>query len=180
MYNYTATFFRFNIQDYTIVCVCWNVKIWFIPYFRLLCDVSDRIGTNVEEVKAHTFFKGTDWDHIRFGMERRQVAVVHWSHSHSRDRPAAIPVHVKHMADTSNFDDFEELSDQKKCWSNFLSCRPFDPLLFSLSLSLSLPLPLSLQHSTKTAKKHKEIGSFRTIPSKGSKASRREDTFDSN
>ena len=31
-----------------------------------------------------------------------------------RDRPAAIPVHVKHMADTSNFDDFEELNDQKK------------------------------------------------------------------
>ena len=109
--------------------------------------MSDRIGTNVEEVKAHTFFKGTDWDHIRFGTERRQVAVVHWSHSHSRDRPAAIPVHVKHMADTSNFDDFEELSDQKKCWSNFLSCRPFDPLLFSLSLSLSLSLFLSLSLS---------------------------------
>ncbi|CAI8049436.1 Serine/threonine-protein kinase 38-like [Geodia barretti] len=65
---------------------------------KLLCDVSDRIGTNVEEVKAHTFFKGTDWDHIR-------------------DRPAAIPVHVKHMADTSNFDDFEELSDQKKSFN---------------------------------------------------------------
>ena len=32
----------------------------------------------------------------------------------SRDRPAAIPVHVKHMADTSNFDDFEELNEQKK------------------------------------------------------------------
>ena len=29
------------------------------------------------------------------------------------DRPAAIPVHVKHMADTSNFDDFEE-SEQRK------------------------------------------------------------------
>ena len=29
------------------------------------------------------------------------------------DRPASIPVHVKHMADTSNFDDFEELEHQK-------------------------------------------------------------------
>jgi hypothetical protein len=29
------------------------------------------------------------------------------------DRPAAIPVHVKHMADTSNFDDFEENEQQK-------------------------------------------------------------------
>ena len=44
---------------------------------------------------AHPFFRGTDWDHIR-------------------DRPAAITVTVKHMADTSNFDEFEELDDQKK------------------------------------------------------------------
>lgn len=29
------------------------------------------------------------------------------------DRPASIPVHVKHMADTSNFDDFEELEHRK-------------------------------------------------------------------
>lgn len=45
---------------------------------------------------SHPFFHGADWDHIR-------------------DRPAAIPVNVKHMADTSNFDDFEELDDQKRC-----------------------------------------------------------------
>ena len=32
----------------------------------------------------------------------------------NRDRPAAIPVQVRHMADTSNFDDFEELEHEKK------------------------------------------------------------------
>ena len=50
----------------------------------------------MSELKAHPFFRSTDWEHIR-------------------DRPAAIPVHVRHMADTSNFDDFEELDEQKRC-----------------------------------------------------------------
>ena len=62
----------------------------------LVCDAGVRIGGDVEELMSHPFFHGTDWEHIR-------------------DRPAAIPVHVKHMADTSNFDDFEELDDQKRC-----------------------------------------------------------------
>ena len=42
-----------------------------------------------------------------------------------RDRPAAIPVHVKHMGDTSNFDDFEMLDEQKKC--ECLRCPPHPP-----------------------------------------------------
>jgi len=71
----------------SLMCVCES---------RLVCDASNRQGGNVEELKAHPFFHNTDWEHIR-------------------DRPAAIPVHVKHMADTSNFDDFEELDDQKRC-----------------------------------------------------------------
>ena len=61
----------------------------------MVCDPQNRIGQNVEEIMAHPFFRGTDWDHIR-------------------DRPSAIQVNVKHMADTSNFDDFEELDEQKK------------------------------------------------------------------
>ena len=63
---------------------------------RLVCDAPDRLGYRIDELKAHPFFHGTDWDHIR-------------------DRPAAIQVHVKHMADTSNFDDFEELDEKKRC-----------------------------------------------------------------
>ena len=61
-----------------------------------MCDASNRLGDDVQELMSHSFFNNTDWDHIR-------------------DRPAAIPVHVKHMADTSNFDDFEELDEQKRC-----------------------------------------------------------------
>ena len=62
----------------------------------LVCDASNRLGADVAELMSHHFFHNTDWDFIR-------------------DRPAAIPVHVKHMADTSNFDDFEELDEQKRC-----------------------------------------------------------------
>ena len=61
---------------------------------RFLCEQEERIGKTVEEIKAHPFFKGTDWEHIR-------------------DRPAAIPVHVKSIADTSNFDDFPEIEQSK-------------------------------------------------------------------
>ncbi len=70
----------------------------------LVCDANDRLGDDVEELMAHPFFHNADWDHIR-------------------DRPAAIPVHVKHMADTSNFDDFEELDEQKRCECG-LYCAP--------------------------------------------------------
>ncbi|KAL5502261.1 hypothetical protein EMCRGX_G009006 [Ephydatia muelleri] len=65
---------------------------------RFLCDAKERLGQSVQEIQAQPFFKATDWEHIR-------------------DRPAAIPVHVKHMGDTSNFDDFEMLDEQKKSFS---------------------------------------------------------------
>jgi serine/threonine kinase 38 len=33
---------------------------------RLLCDADNRLGANgVEEIKAHPFFKGLDWDNLR-------------------------------------------------------------------------------------------------------------------
>lgn len=64
----------------------------------LVCDANGRLGYNVEELKAHPFFHGTDWEYIR-------------------DRPAAIPVHVKHMTDTSNFDNFEELDEKKRSFN---------------------------------------------------------------
>ncbi|XP_017490378.1 PREDICTED: serine/threonine-protein kinase tricorner-like, partial [Rhagoletis zephyria] len=51
-----------------------------------------RIGSHrgLEEIKEHAFFKGVDWEHIR-------------------ERPAAIPVEVKSIDDTSNFDDFPDV-----------------------------------------------------------------------
>lgn len=59
---------------------------------RFCCEAERRIGNSggVEEIKQHPFFKGVDWDHIR-------------------ERPAAIPVEVKSIDDTSNFDDFPDV-----------------------------------------------------------------------
>ncbi|XP_063400664.1 serine/threonine-protein kinase 38-like isoform X2 [Mytilus trossulus] len=58
---------------------------------RFCCDPEHRIGANsIDEIKSHVFFKGVDWEHIR-------------------ERPAAIPVDVKSIDDTSNFDDFPEI-----------------------------------------------------------------------
>eukprot|EP00106_Octopus_bimaculoides_P011066 XP_014778508.1 PREDICTED: serine/threonine-protein kinase 38-like [Octopus bimaculoides] len=58
---------------------------------KICCDPEQRCGANgIEELKAHVFFKGVDWEHIR-------------------DRPAAIPVEVKSIDDTSNFDEFPEI-----------------------------------------------------------------------
>lgn len=48
------------------------------------------INGEFEEVKSHHFFDGVDWDHIR-------------------ERPAAIPVQVKSIDDTSNFDEFPDV-----------------------------------------------------------------------
>ncbi|XP_011949355.1 PREDICTED: serine/threonine-protein kinase 38-like isoform X2 [Cercocebus atys] len=57
---------------------------------RFCIDSENRIGNSgVEEIKGHPFFEGVDWEHIR-------------------ERPAAIPIEIKSIDDTSNFDDFPE------------------------------------------------------------------------
>ncbi|ESO07978.1 hypothetical protein HELRODRAFT_98141 [Helobdella robusta] len=53
------------------------------------CDQDKRLN-EVDEIKTHPFFNGVDWHHIR-------------------DRPAAIPVQLKSIDDTSNFDDFPDV-----------------------------------------------------------------------
>ncbi|KAK2569134.1 Serine/threonine-protein kinase 38-like [Acropora cervicornis] len=55
---------------------------------RWCCDPDKRLG-DIDDIKAHPFFNGVDWQNIR-------------------DRPAAIPIHVKAIDDTSNFDEFPE------------------------------------------------------------------------
>ncbi|XP_028414157.1 serine/threonine-protein kinase tricorner-like [Dendronephthya gigantea] len=58
---------------------------------RLCCECDHRIGTNgVEEIKGQAFLRGVDWEHIR-------------------DRPAPVPIEVKSIDDTSNFDEFPDL-----------------------------------------------------------------------
>ena len=51
--------------------------------------MDQRIGT-LEDIQALPWFKGVDWSHIR-------------------ERPTAIPVEVKSIDDTSNFDDFPDV-----------------------------------------------------------------------
>ncbi|KXJ27037.1 serine/threonine-protein kinase 38 [Exaiptasia diaphana] len=65
---------------------------------RLCCDEDHRLST-VEEIKAHPFFKGVDWIHLR-------------------DRPAAIAMQVKSIDDTSNFDEFQESEFDSYWFSN--------------------------------------------------------------
>ena len=63
-------------------------------YIFLLCRFCDERETRIqgiEDIKSGDWFKGVDWDHIR-------------------ERPAAIPVQVKSIDDTSNFDDFPDVA----------------------------------------------------------------------
>ncbi|XP_054904680.1 serine/threonine-protein kinase 38 isoform X2 [Poeciliopsis prolifica] len=57
---------------------------------RFCCEEENRIGAaSVEEIKSNPFFEGVDYDHIR-------------------ERPAAIPINIKSIDDTSNFDEFPD------------------------------------------------------------------------
>ncbi|XP_026672330.1 serine/threonine-protein kinase tricorner isoform X5 [Ceratina calcarata] len=59
---------------------------------RFCCEADRRLGAQrgVEELKLAPFFRGVDWEHIR-------------------ERPAAIPVEVLSIDDTSNFDEFPDV-----------------------------------------------------------------------
>lgn len=57
---------------------------------RFITDQDARVK-NLDDIKALTFFKqAVDWEHIR-------------------ERPAAIPIEVKSIDDTSNFDEFPDV-----------------------------------------------------------------------
>lgn len=60
---------------------------------KFCCESERRMGSNrgIEELKLIPFFRGVDWEHIR-------------------ERPAAIPVEVRSIDDTSNFDEFPDVS----------------------------------------------------------------------
>lgn len=66
---------------------------------KFCCESERRMGSNrgIEELKSIPFFRGVDWEHIR-------------------ERPAAIPVEVRSIDDTSNFDEFPDVSlEIRKC-----------------------------------------------------------------
>ncbi|KAK4469354.1 hypothetical protein MN116_006914 [Schistosoma mekongi] len=52
----------------------------------LCCGAETRLSS-IEDIQKHQFFHGVDWEHIR-------------------ERPAAIPVNIRSIDDTSNFDEF--------------------------------------------------------------------------
>ena len=58
--------------------------------FNRLCRDPEHRLNSVAEIKAQPFFKGCDWEHIR-------------------DRPSAIPIEIKSIDDTSNFDEFPDV-----------------------------------------------------------------------
>lgn len=83
---------------------------------RFCCESDRRLGSSgrgIDELRSTiAFFRGVDWEHIR-------------------ERPAAIPVQVKSIDDTSNFDDFpdvkleiREYRPRTRTYSPDLSCRP--------------------------------------------------------
>lgn len=65
-------------------------RFFFNVFFSIF---NYRLGSQrgIDELKSVPFFRGVDWEHIR-------------------ERPAAIPVEVRSIDDTSNFDDFPDVS----------------------------------------------------------------------
>lgn len=59
---------------------------------RFCCEADRRAGSQrgLEDLKSFSFFRGVDWEHIR-------------------ERPAAIPVNIRSIDDTSNFDEFPDV-----------------------------------------------------------------------
>ncbi|CAH8513106.1 unnamed protein product [Heterobilharzia americana] len=61
-----------------------------------LCCAAETRLSSMEDIRKHTFLHGVDWEHIR-------------------ERPAAIPVNIRSIDDTSNFDEFPNAD---LSWSN--------------------------------------------------------------
>lgn len=59
---------------------------------RFCSEADRRAGSQrgLDDLKPGSFFRGVDWEHIR-------------------ERPAAIPVTIRSIDDTSNFDDFPDV-----------------------------------------------------------------------
>jgi serine/threonine kinase 38 len=64
----------------------------------------------LEELKSIPFFRGVDWEHIR-------------------ERPAAIPVDVRSIDDTSNFDDFPDVALEIREFKNWKKIMEFQLIL---------------------------------------------------
>jgi len=75
------------------------------------CNEMDQRIRNLEDIQSLPWFKGVDWSHIR-------------------ERPAAIPVEVKSIDDTSNFDDFPDVDLKIPAPSNNDTGQPYKDWVF--------------------------------------------------
>jgi len=75
---------------------------------RFCCESDRRLGYSgrgIDDLRSTiAFFRGVDWEHIR-------------------ERPAAIPVQVKSIDDTSNFDDFPDVKLEIREYLNIIRQR---------------------------------------------------------
>jgi len=78
---------------------------------RRLCDGAERRIQNLSDINKMGFFLSVDWDHIR-------------------DRPAAIPVSVKSIDDTDNFDEFPDVELKFKSPSCSEKSAPYKDWMF--------------------------------------------------
>lgn len=90
---------------------------------RFCCEADRRMGSKcgIEELKTIPYFRGVDWEH-------------------TRERPAAIPVEVRSIDDTSNFDDFPDVSLEIRTYTQCAQSSPTmrshsTPILFFHSIS---------------------------------------------
>eukprot|EP00092_Neocalanus_flemingeri_P014220 GFUD01015340.1.p1 GENE.GFUD01015340.1~~GFUD01015340.1.p1 ORF type:complete len:529 (+),score=110.10 GFUD01015340.1:317-1903(+) len=78
---------------------------------RRLCDGAERRIQNLSDINKMGFFLPVDWEHIR-------------------DRPAAIPVTVKSIDDTDNFDEFPDVELKFKSPSCSEKSAPYEDWMF--------------------------------------------------
>jgi len=78
---------------------------------RRLCDGAERRIQNLSDINKMGFFLSVDWDHIR-------------------ERPAAIPVTVKSIDDTDNFDEFPDVELKFKSPSCSEKSAPYKDWMF--------------------------------------------------
>ena len=72
--------------------------LFFIyDHLNRFCESSDKRVQDIKDIKKLGWFSNVDWEHIR-------------------ERPAAIPVTVKSIDDTSNFDEFPDVELRFRKW----------------------------------------------------------------
>ena len=64
--NYAGTcYYHISHGTLSIVSLPVSLPVSCPAPSSLICDCRERLGTSVEEVKAHPFFRACDWQHIR-------------------------------------------------------------------------------------------------------------------